>query len=69
MYLGNRVEVTGDGAGAYVVPLAEAARGAGIYGIARYYIACPSRRGLAFGYSRIQEREIEEGIKKLRNVL
>jgi GntR family transcriptional regulator/MocR family aminotransferase len=79
-YLGDRVEVTGDGAGAHVVLwprqrvseesiVAKAAsRGVGIYGISRYFLN-PSRTGLMLGYSRMRENEIREGIRRLSEIL
>lgn len=79
--LGNRVEVTGAGAGAQVVLwpkkrvvedeiVARAAqRGVGIYGIAHCYLRRPSRPGFMLGYARLNEREIREGIRILGEVL
>jgi GntR family transcriptional regulator / MocR family aminotransferase len=80
-FLGDRVEVTGDGAGAQVVlwpkkRVAEedivaraAQRGVGIYGIAHCYLKRPSRAGFMLGYARLNEREIREGIRILGEVL
>ncbi len=80
-YLGDRVEITGDGAGAHVVIwprrrvsqediIAKAgSRGVGISGIARYYLQPPSRTGLMLGYCRMKEEEIREGIRRLGEVL
>ena len=80
-YLGDRVEVTGDGAGAQVVlwpnrPISEkdltaraAARGLGIYGISHCYLKHPSPPGFLLGYDRLNEREIREGIRMLGEVL
>jgi GntR family transcriptional regulator/MocR family aminotransferase len=80
-YLGDRVEVTGDGAGAHValwprkcvsensVIAAAASRGVGIYGISRYYVTRASRRGLVLGYSRMKGDEIREGIRRLGGIL
>jgi GntR family transcriptional regulator / MocR family aminotransferase len=80
-FLGNRVEVTGDGAGAQVVlwpkkRVAEeeivaraAQRRVGIYGIAHCYLKRPSRPGFMLGYARLNEREIREGIRTLGEVL
>lgn len=80
-FLGDRVEVTGDGAGAQVVLwpkhrvaeekiVAEAAhRGVGIYGIAHCFLRKPSRPGFMLGYARLNEREIREGIRLLAEVL
>jgi GntR family transcriptional regulator/MocR family aminotransferase len=80
-YLGNRVEVTGDGAGTHVVlwptrRIAEntvieqgASRGVGIYGISRYYLGRASRGGVMLGYSRMNEEKIREGIRRLSELL
>lgn len=80
-YLGNRVEVTGDGAGAQVmvwprklvseeaVVAAAAQRGVGIYGIGHCYVKKPSRPGFLLGYARLTEPEIREGIRLLGEVL
>ena len=80
-YLDDRVEVTGDGAGAHVVlwparALAEetiiaaaAARGVGVYGTSPYFLKRPSRTGIMLGYSRLRETEIREGIRRLSEVL
>ena len=80
-YLGDRVEVTGDGAGAHVVfwprqrvseesIVAKAAsRGVGVYGISRYFLNRPSRIGIMLGYSRMRENEIREGIRRLSETL
>ncbi|HTV14840.1 MAG TPA: PLP-dependent aminotransferase family protein [Acidobacteriaceae bacterium] len=80
-FLGDRVEATGDGAGAHVVVwpkkrVAEeeivrraAERGVGIYGVAHCYLKQPSRPGFALGYARLNEREIREGIRILGEVL
>jgi GntR family transcriptional regulator/MocR family aminotransferase len=80
-YLRDRVQVTGDGAGAHVVlwlrhRVAEealiagaASRGVGIYGISRYFLTKPTRSGIMLGYSRMREVEIREGIRRLAEVL
>ena len=80
-YLGDRVEVTGEGAGAQVmlwprkrvaeeaVAAAAAQRGVGIYGIAHCYLKKPARPGFLLGYARLTEREIREGIRLLAEVL
>jgi len=80
-YLGGRVEVTGDGAGAHVVLWpkrqveeesvirAAAARGVGIYGISSYFLLKAKRPGILLGYSRMRESEIREGIRRLSEVL
>jgi GntR family transcriptional regulator/MocR family aminotransferase len=80
-HLGDRVEVTGDGAGAHVVlwprgsyseeALVSRAASVGIraYGIARYYLQTPSRVGLLLGYPRLREHAIKEGVRRLAEVL
>jgi GntR family transcriptional regulator/MocR family aminotransferase len=80
-YLGDRVHVTGYGAGAHVVlwpnrRIAEtavleaaASRGVGIYGISPYFLTQPSRSGFMLGYSRMNEADIRKGIRRLREVL
>ena len=80
-YLGDRVEVTGDGAGAHVVLWLQrhvsedriitqaAARGVGVYGIARYFLTRSARAGLVLGYSRMKEEGIREGIRRLGEIL
>ncbi len=79
--LGDRVEVTGDCAGAHVVlwprqGVAEeavirgaAARGVGIYGISSYFLRKAKRPGIMLGYSRMREADIREGIRRLSEVL
>jgi GntR family transcriptional regulator/MocR family aminotransferase len=79
-HLGNRVEVTGDGAGAHVVLwprervaehkiIAEAAsKGVGIYGVSGYFLSSRPRVGFLLGYSRMKEKDIAEGIRRLRQV-
>jgi GntR family transcriptional regulator/MocR family aminotransferase len=80
-YLGDRVEVTGDGSGAHIVlwprkPIAEdliianaESRGVGVYGISRCYLKRPSRTGIMLGYSQMKEEEIRKGIQLLGEVL
>jgi len=80
-HLGDRVEVTGEGAGAQVVlwprrkvseqavVAAAAQKGVGIYGIAHCFLRKPSRPGFLLGYARLTEREIREGIRLLGEVL
>jgi GntR family transcriptional regulator / MocR family aminotransferase len=80
-YLGDRVEVTGDGAGAQVVlwprtkvveqVVVEAAaqKGVGIYGIGHCWVGRPARPGFILGYARLGEQEIREGIRLLGQVL
>ena len=79
--LGDRVEVTGDGAGAHVVlwptyPVAEeaviaraASLGVGVYGISPYFLKQPTRTGILLGYSRLKEAEIREGIRRLGQIV
>lgn len=80
-YLGDRVHVTGYGAGAHVVlwpnrRIAEAAvleaaasHGIGIYGISPYFLTQASRSGFMLGYSRMSEADIRKGIRRLSEVL
>jgi len=80
-FLGDRVEVSGDGAGAHVVlwlKRQESERhvirraleqGILVYGVGPYHVAKPLRPGLLLGYSRLREREIREGIRRLAEVL
>jgi GntR family transcriptional regulator/MocR family aminotransferase len=80
-YLGNRVEVTGDGAGAHIVLwprdqvaedriiAAAASRGVAVYGIAAYCLKRSSPAGILLGYSQLTEREIEEGIRRLAKAI
>lgn len=80
-YLGERVEVTGDGAGAHIVlwprgRISEqtvvtnaASRGVGAYGISPYYLKRPPRTGIRLGYSRLREPQIREGIRRLAEVI
>lgn len=79
-YIGDRVEVTGQAAGAHVVLwprrvakeenlVAKAAScGVGVYGIARYFIG-GQRTGIILGYARLREREIREGIRRLSGIV
>jgi len=76
-YLGESVEVSGDGAGTHVVlwPRGSvreregieeaAAKGVGIYGISRYFLGRAGRVGFMLGYGSLGEREIREGVKLL----
>jgi GntR family transcriptional regulator / MocR family aminotransferase len=76
-YLGDRVEVTGFGAGAHVVlwpssrlteagMIARAASvGVAVYGISPYYLTPPTAKGLMLGYSRLKEADIREGVRRL----
>jgi len=83
-YLGDRAEVTGDGAGAQVMlwpkarvredaVIRKAARlGVGIYGIGHCYLdggKAERRVGFVLGYATLTEREIREGVRVLGRVL
>jgi GntR family transcriptional regulator/MocR family aminotransferase len=80
-HLGDRVQVTGYGAGAHVVLWphrrvteravleAAASRGVGIYAISPYFLTRPAKSGFMLGYSRMKEADIGEGIRRLRHVL
>ena len=80
-FLGDRVEVTGDSAGAQIVlwprqRISEketiaraAAHGVGIYGISHCYLKHPSPPGFLLGYDRLNEREIHEGVRLLGQIL
>jgi GntR family transcriptional regulator/MocR family aminotransferase len=80
-YVGDRVEMTGEGAGAHIVLWPKrrvseatvvanaAARGVGVYGISPYFVSRPSRPGIVLGYSRMRETEIREGLRRLGGVL
>lgn len=76
-YLGDRVAVTGAGAGAHIVlwpktgiseeelVAGAGARGVGIYGISHCYLTPPARVGAILGFSHLSEEEIEAGIRLL----
>lgn len=80
-YLGDRVELTGDGAGAHVVLWPTNSRsedalitkaafaGVRIYGISSYFQSQPTRVGLLVGYARMREQAIRDGIKRLAEML
>jgi GntR family transcriptional regulator / MocR family aminotransferase len=80
-YFGDRVEVTGFGAGAHVVLwprsrvseagiiAAAASRGVAIYGISPYFLTRAKEMGLMLGYSRMKEADIREGVRRLSEVL
>ena len=75
--LGERVVVTGDGAGAHIVlwldggvseetvVTAAAARGVRACGVSRYFTKRTPQPGILLGYSRVRESAIREGIKQL----
>jgi GntR family transcriptional regulator/MocR family aminotransferase len=80
-YLGNRVEITGDGSGAHIVMwprkkiseaeiIAQAAsRNVNVYGISQFFLKQPSQPGLLLGYPKMAETEIREGIRLLSEIL
>jgi GntR family transcriptional regulator / MocR family aminotransferase len=80
-FLGDRVELTGAGAGAHVMlwpkrrvseaKVVEAAAhyGVGISGMAHCWLGRPARAGFILGYARLTEPEIHEGIRLLGHVL
>ena len=80
-YLGDRAELTGDGAGAHValwprrqvseesVVARAKLQGVGVYGLATYYLQRLPRPGFMLGYSRLTDGQIHEGICRLAQVL
>jgi GntR family transcriptional regulator/MocR family aminotransferase len=80
-HLGDRVEVTGDGAGAHIVlwperrttedalVAAAAARRVGMYGVGRYFLRRAPRVGIMLGYPRMRETDIREGVRRLAEIL
>lgn len=80
-FLGDRVEISGDGAGAHIVlwPRRQVSEqqvirrahthGISIYGIGPYHIGKPLRPGLLLGYCRLTAGEIREGIRRLSAVV
>jgi GntR family transcriptional regulator/MocR family aminotransferase len=80
-HLGDRVRVTGDGAGTHVVLwprtasseedlISRAAQaGVGVYAISGYYLRTPAPVGLLLGFARLREPAIKEGIKRLSGIL
>lgn len=80
-FLGKSVEVTGDGAGAHVVLWPKhrvseevliagaASHQVGVYGVSGYYLKHPKRTGIMLGYSRLNETEIREGVRRLGQVI
>jgi GntR family transcriptional regulator/MocR family aminotransferase len=80
-FLGDRIELTGAGAGAHVVlwprrrvsekRIVEqaASQDVGISGIGHCWLGRPARAGLILGYARLGETEIREGIRLLGQVL
>ena len=45
-----------------------ASRGVGVYGISYCFLTRPSRPGIILGYSRMNEKEIRDGIRLLSEV-
>lgn len=80
-HLGDRVTVTGAGAGAHIAlwPRAEiseeelitraAACGVGLYGLSHCYLGEPARTGAILGFSHLSEQDIEDGIRLLGEVV
>jgi GntR family transcriptional regulator / MocR family aminotransferase len=80
-YLSDRIEVTGEGAGAHIVLWlngrvgeaevinAAATQGVRVYGISGYFMQTPARTGIILGYARLSEPDIREGIRRLAKVL
>jgi GntR family transcriptional regulator/MocR family aminotransferase len=80
-YLRDRVEVTGDGAGAHLVlwptgrveeqglVAAAASQGVGVYGVSGYFLNTPKRAGIILGYDRLRDVQIREGVRRLGEVL
>ena len=77
-YLGERVELAGDGAGTHMVLWpggkgfteeaviqSAAAHGVGVYGISGYFLGRAHRAGLMLGYTRMNPPAIREGIRLL----
>ena len=75
--IGDRVTITGDGAGAHVVLwldpaiceeaviAAAAARGVRVAGVSKYFAERALRPGILLGYAGLREPAIREGIKQL----
>ena len=82
-HLGRRVSVEGADAGIHVMLWVKgraardvrgiieraAERGVGIYPVAPYFLEPPKRAGFLLGYASMEERKIEEGIKRLGAIL
>jgi DNA-binding transcriptional MocR family regulator len=78
--LGTTVEISGENAGTHVViwptrPVVEhdvvsraMSAGVGIYGTSQYFDGQPARAGFLLGYSRLTPRDIQEGVRRLREV-
>jgi GntR family transcriptional regulator / MocR family aminotransferase len=46
-----------------------AALGVAVYGISPYFLSAPRRHGFMLGYSRMQESDIREGVRRRSQVL
>jgi len=80
-YVGDNVEVSGANAGIHLLvwlrerrPLEAiieraAAEGVGVYSTAPYFIGEPGRHGFLFGYGTLDEKAIEEGIRRFAKCL
>ena len=80
LHMRDAVDVTGHSAGAHIAVwprqrvdersvIARAAElGVGIYGMSQYFLIQPQRTGFLLGYSRMNIREIREGIRRLSRV-
>lgn len=81
LHIGDRVEISGDGAGAHLVLwpkkgtseeaaiAAAARRDVGIYGIGGYFLKRAPRPGIMLGYPRLRPADIREGVRRLAKVL
>jgi GntR family transcriptional regulator/MocR family aminotransferase len=81
LYFGDRVDISGDGAGAHIVLwpdkriseataiAAAACRDVGIYGIGGYFLKRAPRPGIMLGYPRLRPGDIREGVRRLADVL
>jgi len=45
------------------------AEGVGLYSIAPYYSTAPERAGLLFGYGNLDERDFDEGVRRVARAL
>lgn len=82
-FLGDRAEISGANAGLHVLVWlrtiaprrlsalrrSAAEQGVGVYPVAPFYREPPRRAGLLLGFSSLQEKEIEEGIRRLAAVI
>ncbi len=80
-HIGNKAELTGEGAGAHVVlwpkrEIAEeklvaqaAEKGVGVYGLSQLFLSQRPRTGLLLGYAHVRKDGIREGIRRFAEVL